>query len=69
MVPPLTSADPFPVELGRQAFRLLKERLRGTYAGPARRIVLNPTLVIRESTAPPPAKRTERERTTKAKKG
>ncbi len=68
MVPPLTSADPFPVEMGRQAFRLLKERLRGTYAGPARRIVLNPTLVIRDSTAPP-ANRTECERATKATKG
>lgn len=58
MVPPLTSADPFPVEMGRQAFRLLRERLRGGYAGPARRVVLNPTLVIRDSTASRPPETT-----------
>lgn len=51
--PPLTSVDPSSVMLGREAFRLLRERIEGTYDGPIRRIMLDPSLRIRNSSAPP----------------
>lgn len=52
MDPPLSGIDPFPLELGRQAFRLLHDRLSGHYGGPMRRIAIDPALVIRQSCAP-----------------
>jgi DNA-binding LacI/PurR family transcriptional regulator len=51
--PPLTSVDPFSVTLGREAFRLLRERIEGSYDGPIRRIMLDPSLRIGNSSASP----------------
>lgn len=51
--PPLTTVRIGPREMGRDAARLLLERIGGGH-GPIRRMVLGPTLVVRASTAHPP---------------
>ena len=52
--PPLTTVRIRPRDMGCQAARLLLERMAGGN-GPARRIVLEPELVERGSTAAPRA--------------
>jgi LacI family transcriptional regulator len=52
--PPLTTIAQPTDELGTAAARLLLERVDRHYAGPARRIVLPPRLVVRASTGPAP---------------
>lgn len=51
--PPLTSVDHTVSELGRLAVMLLMDRIENRYSGPARRVVISPTLIVRESSAPP----------------
>lgn len=58
--PPLTSVDPSSVLLGREAFRLLRDRMDRLYEGPNRRILLDPKLVVRASTAATSALATKR---------
>ena len=50
--PPLSTIRIGPRDMGRDAARLLLERMIGA-PGPIRRTVLGPTLVARASTAPP----------------
>jgi DNA-binding LacI/PurR family transcriptional regulator len=47
--PPLTTVDHTLHEIGRQAVLLLLDRIEGRYTGPARRITIEPRLVVRES--------------------
>ena len=56
IVPPLTTIRIRHHEMGLQAARLLLERMRNTSEGIAD-VVLRPELVVRASTAPPPAAR------------
>jgi DNA-binding LacI/PurR family transcriptional regulator len=52
--PPITAvADALP-EWGRLAARFLLERIQGDYAGPPRREVFPPYLIVRDSTGPAP---------------
>jgi LacI family transcriptional regulator len=53
LLPPLTSVRIPQREVGTAAAALLLERL-ADHASPAREILLEPTLVVRGSTAPPP---------------
>lgn len=47
--PPLTSVDHSVREIGRLAVLLLLDRISGRYDGPARRVTIQPQLVIRAS--------------------
>ncbi len=51
VTPALTSVEQPRYEAGRQAFKLLLERMRDGYAGPQRALTLETTLVVRDSTA------------------
>jgi LacI family transcriptional regulator len=52
--PPLTTVDHTVREIGRLAVLLLLDRITGRYDGPARRVIIQPRLVIRVSTGPAP---------------
>lgn len=52
--PPLTTVDHTVGEIGRLAVVLLQDRMVGRYNGPARRVIIQPRLIIRESCAPYP---------------
>jgi DNA-binding LacI/PurR family transcriptional regulator len=52
--PPLTTVDHSVHEIGRLAVLLLQDRIGGRYDGPARRVIIQPRLVLRGSTGPPP---------------
>ena len=58
--PPLTTVAQPQEEKGRLAARLLNEAIEGNGAGSRRRELLPTTLVVRASTAPPPAGRMRR---------
>jgi DNA-binding LacI/PurR family transcriptional regulator len=51
--PPLTTVDHSVHEIGRLAVMLLQDRITGRYDGPARRVIIQPQLVLRESCGPP----------------
>lgn len=53
MSPPLSSVNIFPEELGRLSFRLLRERMEHIYQGPPVHVLLEPSLIVRGSTAAP----------------
>jgi LacI family transcriptional regulator len=59
LVPPLSTVFQDPYEIGRQGVALLLDRLRhpADHALPPRRILLQPALRLRASTAPPGALR------------
>jgi DNA-binding LacI/PurR family transcriptional regulator len=50
--PPLTTVDHTVQEIGRLAVLLLQDRMLGRYDGPARRVIIQPRLVVRASTGP-----------------
>lgn len=50
--PPLTTVDHTVHEIGRLAVLLLQDRMSGRYDGPARRVIIQPRLVVRASTGP-----------------
>lgn len=50
MTPLLTSVNIFPEALGKLAFRLLNDRLEGSYDGPPAHVSITPSLVVRAST-------------------
>jgi LacI family transcriptional regulator len=50
--PPLTTVDHTVSEIGRLAVLLLHDRMSGRYDGPARRVIIQPRLVIRDSSGP-----------------
>jgi DNA-binding LacI/PurR family transcriptional regulator len=50
--PPLTTVDHTVGEIGRLAVVLLQDRMVGRYNGPARRVIIQPQLIIRASCAP-----------------
>ena len=50
--PPLTTVDHTVGEIGRLAVLLLQDRMVGRYDGPARRVIIQPRLVIRASCGP-----------------
>ncbi|HEY3377216.1 MAG TPA: LacI family DNA-binding transcriptional regulator [Armatimonadota bacterium] len=55
-LPPLTSVEQYPIEIGRQGIELLLECIRAEAEGtalPPRCIMVKPSLVIRESCCPP----------------
>jgi DNA-binding LacI/PurR family transcriptional regulator len=52
--PPLTTVDHTVQEIGRLAVLLLQDRIVGRYDGPARRVIIQPRLIVRASTGPPP---------------
>jgi DNA-binding LacI/PurR family transcriptional regulator len=49
--PPLTSVDHTVREIGRLAVLLLLDRISGRYDGPARRVIIQPRLVVRASSS------------------
>lgn len=49
--PPLTTVDHTVAEIGRLAVLLLQDRMNGRYDGPARRVIIQPRVVIRASCA------------------
>lgn len=51
--PPLTSVDHTVSEIGRLAVLLLQDRISGRYDGPTRRVIIQPRLVLRASSAAP----------------
>ncbi len=51
--PPLTTVDHTMSEIGRQAVNFLLDRIEGIYDGPARRVIVQPRLVFRDSCKPP----------------
>ena len=53
--PPLTTVDHTVQEIGRLAVLFLRDRMSGRYTGPARRVIIQPRLVLRESCGPPRA--------------
>ena len=54
-VPPLTTVSQSGVEMGRRAAHLLLDIIEAGEAGdPVRDVVIEPTLIVRDSTAPPP---------------
>jgi LacI family transcriptional regulator len=53
LYPPLTSVDHSVGEIGRLAVMMLEDRISGRYDGPTRRVIIQPRLVLRESTGPP----------------
>ena len=53
--PPLTTVDHTVHEIGRLAVVLLQDRMVGRYNGPARRVIIQPQLIIRDSCAPGPS--------------
>jgi LacI family transcriptional regulator len=53
--PPLTTVDHTVHEIGRLAVLFLHDRMSGRYDGPARRVIIQPRLIIRESCGPPRA--------------
>jgi LacI family transcriptional regulator len=55
VLPALTSMGQPIRELGALATTYLLERIRGGHQGPARRILLRPKLMVRESTGPAPS--------------
>lgn len=50
MDPPLTSVHIYPEVLGRMCFRLLHDRMTGSYAGPQLHMLVGPSLIVRAST-------------------
>lgn len=56
--PPLTTVDHTVREIGRLAVLLLLDRITGRYDGPARRVIIQPQLMIRASSGPPPERST-----------
>jgi LacI family transcriptional regulator, galactose operon repressor len=52
--PPLTTVDHTVYEIGRLAVLLLQDRMTGRYDGPARRVIIQPRLIIRDSCGPCP---------------
>jgi DNA-binding LacI/PurR family transcriptional regulator len=52
--PPLSSVDHTVGEIGRLAVLLLHDRISGRYDGPARRVIIQPQLVLRASSGPAP---------------
>ena len=52
--PPLTTVDHTVHEIGRLAVLLLHDRIIGRYDGPARRVIIQPRLLIRGSSGPRP---------------
>ena len=50
--PPLTTVDQTLPEIGRQAVSFLLDRVEGRYDGPARQVIIQPRLVLRDSCAP-----------------
>jgi DNA-binding LacI/PurR family transcriptional regulator/biotin operon repressor len=52
--PPLSSVDHTVGEIGRLAVLLLQDRISGRYDGPARRVIIQPRLVLRASSGPAP---------------
>lgn len=50
--PPLTTVDHTVSEIGRLAVLLLQDRMSSRYDGPARRVIIQPRVVIRASCAP-----------------
>jgi GntR family transcriptional regulator of arabinose operon len=52
--PPLTTVDHTVQEIGRLAVLLLQDRIVGRYDGPARRVIIQPRLIVRASSGPPP---------------
>jgi DNA-binding LacI/PurR family transcriptional regulator len=48
--PPLTSVRIYPEILGRMGFRMLRDRMIGTYDGPPLRMTVTPSLIVRAST-------------------
>ena len=55
--PQLTTVHQEVSSKGHEAVRTLLERMRGQGAGEPERVLLPTTLVVRDSTAPPPAQR------------
>jgi LacI family transcriptional regulator len=55
--PPLTTIRQPKYEAGRQAVEILMDRMSRKYVGGPRQIQLDITLVVRQSTAPPPSPR------------
>jgi DNA-binding LacI/PurR family transcriptional regulator len=53
--PPLTTVDHTIHEIGRLAVLLLQDRITGRYDGPARRVTIQPRIIVRASSGPPPA--------------
>ena len=54
-VPPLTTVSQSGVEMGRRAAHLLLDIIEAGETGdPVRDVVIEPTLIVRDSTAPPP---------------
>jgi DNA-binding LacI/PurR family transcriptional regulator len=52
--PPLTTVDHTVQEIGRLAVLLLQDRIVGRYDGPARRVIIQPRMIVRASSGPPP---------------
>lgn len=52
--PPLTTVDHTVSEIGRLAVLLLHDRITGRYDGPARRVTIQPRIILRASSGPPP---------------
>jgi LacI family transcriptional regulator len=52
--PPLTTVDHTVREIGRLAVLLLQDRMLGRYDGPARRVIIQPRVIMRASCAPCP---------------
>lgn len=52
--PPLTTVDHTVSEIGRLAVMLLQDRMTKRYDGPARQVIIQPRLVIRQSCGPSP---------------
>jgi DNA-binding LacI/PurR family transcriptional regulator len=52
--PPLTTVDHTVQEIGRLAVLLLQDRMSGRYDGPARRVTIQPRVIIRASCGPGP---------------
>ena len=50
MDPPLTSVRTYPDVLGQMGFRMLRDRIGGSYQGPPLRMQVVPSLIIRAST-------------------
>lgn len=53
-IPPLTTISQLGVEMGRIAANLLLDRIEGVVDGPVDDVVVAPSLVVRQSTAPSP---------------
>lgn len=50
--PPLTTVDPTPAEIGRLAVSFLLDRIERRYSGPKRTVIVQPSIVMRDSCVP-----------------